>query len=229
MKKRDGIVVAVDGPSGSGKSTIARLAARRLGFKYLDTGAMYRAVTLLALRNRLDMKDSEKLTQVARSMAFEFKDTGKEVRTLVNGEDVTDELRAPEVDRWVSLVSSHRQVREHLVQLQRIIGRDGELVCEGRDIGTVVFPDAQVKFFVTADPGERADRRKRQLGPAAEGITISEIEKEMERRDSDDSSREISPLRKAEDAVLIDTTKLTVEEEVNQVVEAVRRATARAS
>ena len=224
-----GIVVAIDGPSGSGKSTVARLAARRLGFVYLDTGAMYRAVTLLALRNNLDMSEGGNLAQLVRSLKFEFRDKGGVMRTLVNGEDVTEQIRMPEVDRWVSLASSHKEVRDHLVNLQRRMCKEGGVVCEGRDIGTVVVPDAKVKFFVTASPKERARRRKKQLGKTGKDMSIARTEEEIERRDREDSSREVSPLRKAEDAILMDTTDLTIEEEVNQVVEAVRKATSYAS
>lgn len=229
MKKRDSIVVAIDGPAGSGKSTIARLAAKRLGFKYLDTGAMYRAVALLALRRRLDMNDGESLARLARDMDIDLIDRQDELEILLNGENVSAEIRKPDVDRWVSLVSSHAEVREILVALQRRMSRGVDTVCEGRDIGTVVFPDASVKFFITATPEERATRRKKQLGRTAKEISEREIELEIERRDMEDSSRPISPLSKASDAITMDTTQLTVEEEVTQVVEAVRRATARAS
>jgi len=229
MEKGNGIVVAIDGPAGSGKSTIARLAAKRLGLKYLDTGAMYRALTLLALREEMDLTDGKGLAGLARRTDFGFENSDEEVKILLNGEDVSREVRGPAVDRWVSLVSSHQEVREHLVDLQREMGRSGGIVCEGRDIGTVVFPDAKVKFYIIATPQERAIRRKMQLGGVAEEMTSEEIEREMERRDREDSSREVSPLSKAPDAITIDTTHLSIEEEVTQVVEAVRRATARAS
>ncbi len=224
-----GIVVAIDGPSGSGKSTIARLAAKKLGYRYLDTGAMYRAVALVALEKKVDLRDGKRLGELARSLVLGFGESGGVPRTYVDGEDVTERIRTPEIDRCVSLVASHREVREHLVSLQREIGVKGRLVCEGRDIGTVVFPDSPAKFFVTASSGERALRRKRQLGSVADGITKEEIEREIERRDGEDSSRDASPLLKASDAVVLDTTELTIEEEVNRVVEAVRSATARAS
>ena len=224
-----GIVVAIDGPSGSGKSTVARLAARRLGFVYLDTGAMYRAVTLLALRENVDVSEARNVAEIARSLKFEFRDTGEVMRTLVNGEDVTEQIRLPEVDRWVSLVSSHKEVREHLVNIQRRTCKEGGVVCEGRDIGTVVVPDAKVKFFLTASPKERTRRRRGQFGKVGKEMSTSMIEREIERRDREDSSREVSPLKKAKDAIFMDTTDLTIEEEVNQVVEAVRKATACAS
>lgn len=229
MKKGCGIVVAIDGPSGAGKSTVARLAAERLGFVYLDTGAMYRTLTLLALRKSLDMSEGERLAELARSLKFEFEDSGGRTKILANGEDVTRQIRLPEVDRWVSLVSSHKEVRDHLVGLQRRMCEEGGVVCEGRDIGTVVVPDAKVKFFLTASSDERSRRRKRQLGNIGKDMSVSGIKEEMERRDKEDSSREVSPLRRAEDAILMDTTDLTIEEEVNQIVEAVRKATACAS
>jgi cytidylate kinase len=229
MKDCNGIVVAIDGPAGSGKSTIARLAAKRLGFKYLDTGAMYRAVTLLALRRNVNLEDGRSLAEAARSMEFELNDPDEGLRLLIDGEDISLEIRGPDVDKWVSLVSSHREVREYLVGLQREMGRSGGVVCEGRDIGTVVFPEAPVKFFVTAAPDVRAGRRKRQLGRAAEDMSEDDIEREMDRRDKQDSSRDLSPLSRASDAMLLDTTQLTIEEEVKQVVETVRRLTARTS
>jgi cytidylate kinase len=229
MNRRNGIVVAIDGNSGSGKSTVARLAARKLGFEYLDTGAMYRAVTLVAIRRKVDLNDQAGVAETARSCRFRFEDTGGLVRTFANGEDITDEIRSPEVERWVSLVSSYKGVRESLVAVQRKMCRKGGVVCEGRDIGTVVCPDAEVKFFLTASPEVRALRRKKQFGRIADRLSVNHIEEEIERRDREDSSREISPLKKADDAVVIDTTELTIEEEVKQVIEAVRRATARAS
>lgn len=219
--------IAIDGPAGSGKSTVARALAERCGLTYLDTGAMYRAVTWGCIQQGVASSDAAGAAEVARAAKIEFgpMHDGKQ-RVFLNGEDVTAQIRTAEVDREVSAVSSIPEVREVMVQLQRAYGNAGDVVAEGRDIGTVVFPDAEVKVFLTADPKARAHRRavQREGGDAARDAlaTADEWEEQriladLERRDRLDSSRATSPLKAADDAVRIDSSSLTVEQELEQI------------
>jgi CMP/dCMP kinase len=195
------MVIAIDGPAGAGKSSVARAAAERLGFTYLDTGAMYRAVAYRA-------KDAPDAAAVARGVKLELGE-----RVLVDGEDVTERIREPWVSEAASRVSSHPGVREALVAQQRRLLGEGDWVAEGRDIGTVVMPDAEVKVFLTASPEERARRRAAQLGS-----DVAVVLKEQTMRDERDRSREHSPLAAAADAIPVDTTGLSLEEVVEQIV-----------
>ncbi len=213
-------IVAIDGTAASGKSTTAREAAKRLSFTYIDTGAMYRVVTLKAIRDGVDLSDGGALAELADRTDI----TIRGERIFLDGEDVTEQIRLPEVDRRVSLVSSYPEVRKRLVETQRRLGMRGRIICEGRDIGTVVFPDAHLKIFLVADLSERARRRKEELGQRGVELSQEQVEAELSRRDSFDSSRETSPLVRAHDAVLIDTTELTIEEEVERAVEEIEKA-----
>ncbi len=232
-------IVAIDGTAGSGKSTTARLAARELGFLHLDTGAMYRAVTIKVIRHKLDLNDAGKLAQVLTETEIDLVPGKNGNRIILDGEDVTDAVRTPEVDRMVSNVSVVSSVREKLVAEQRRLAKGKQVVCEGRDIGSVVFPHADVKFYVDADLSARAGRRHKELG--ASGDTISNrgdsghvpsrstksIAENLTERDYIDSTRAHSPLTRVKDAILLDTTNITVEEEVAVVVLLVRMRLAR--
>ena len=217
------LVIAIDGPAASGKSTTAKLLAQRLGLLPVDTGAMYRAVTLRVLELGLDPHDEARVTEVARRLNIrqEFRDGT--VRTFVDGRDVSEEIRTPEVTRWVSLVSSYRGVREAMVAQQRAMAARGGVVLEGRDIGTVVLPDADLKVFMKASADERARRRLRELQEKGIPATFEEVLADIQRRDRLDSSRALSPLKKAEDAIEIDTTHLTIHEQVERILEELRR------
>jgi cytidylate kinase len=207
-------LIAIDGPAGSGKSTIARAVATRLGLSHLDTGAMYRAVTLLVLEAALALDDGEGAARLAREMDLECNE-----RVVVNGRDVTAEIRTPAVDGAVSRVAAHPAVRRELVARQREWGRvHGGGVVEGRDIGTVVFPGADLKVYLTADPLERARRREAQLSVGDEQLPSQAVAAELSRRDSLDSSRAASPLLVAEDAVVVDSTHLSVDDVVEEVL-----------
>jgi cytidylate kinase len=216
-------VVAIDGPAGAGKSTTARLAAERLGFRYLDTGAMYRALTWKALDAGVNPQDVDAVAALARTTHLAL---GPKQRLLVDGVDVTDSLREPAVTRSVSHVARVPGVRREMVRLQREMARGGPCVVEGRDIGTVVFPDAPVKVFLAASLEERARRRQRETGEPAERRDA--LAEEIRRRDAMDSDREDSPLRQADDAVTLDTTGLTIDEAVEEIVRRVRAAMTRA-
>lgn len=203
--------IAIDGPAGAGKSTVAKLVAKSLGYLYIDTGAMYRAVTLKALRDGVDLTDHEKLGRLASAVSISLK-AGSEgsLTVLLDGEDVTEEIRLPAVSNSVSLVAKVPAVRRKMIELQKDMARGGGVVMEGRDIGKVVLPDARVKIFLTADTGERARRRWEEM--AAKGIVVdrSKIEEEICKRDFIDTTREMDPLAPAADAVIIDSTSYTV-------------------
>ncbi len=220
MKK---LVIAIDGPAGSGKSTTARLLAQRLGYVYLDTGAMYRAFTLKVLRKGLDIHDEEALARLARETEIRLEPSPQGVSVFLDGEDVTDKIRTPQIDRAISVVSQVKGVRERMVDLQREMGRQGGIVAEGRDIGTVVFPNADVKVFLVASPEARAERRLKDL--KAQGIRLSKAEvlADILRRDKLDSTRAVSPLRKADDAFELDTSSLTIREQVEKILEWVEK------
>jgi CMP/dCMP kinase len=213
-----GPVVTIDGPSGAGKTTVSRRLAERAGLVWLDTGAMYRACALAARRAGIPWSDAERLGAAARGLALSFRDPAGRRGVFLDGEDVGDAIRSPEMSMGASEVSAHPQVREALVAKQRDMGREGGVVLEGRDTGTVVFPDAEAKFFLDAAAAVRALRRFRELGPGA-GQGFEEVFRDVLRRDVQDSTREHSPLKIAEGAFYIDSTVRTVDE----VVEAMLR------
>lgn len=213
------IRIAIDGPAGAGKSTVARLVARELGYLYIDTGAMYRAVTLLALRSGTELTDADALTVVARNSDLKLTaDPENLPRAYLAGEDVTDAIRTPEVSRAVSLVASVPGVRRQMVELQRAMAAQGGVVMEGRDIGTTVLPGAEAKFFLTATPGERARRRGLELQARGYKVNLGELEEEIIERDLLDSTRELAPLISAPDAEIIDCSRMTVEQVVELIV-----------
>lgn len=214
--------IAIDGPAGAGKSTVARAVARKLGLTYLDTGAMYRAITLSALRKGVNMDDPSELSRLAQQASLEIKNNGPDNQNLVflDDRDVTEEIRLPEVSRNVSVVARCPEVRAILADRQRQTGRRGGVVMDGRDIGTNVMPDAEYKFFLTASLEERARRRQAELAARGEDISLTQMMSEIAARDKIDSERECAPLRPAPDAIHIDTTEKTVEQVVLAIVAA---------
>ncbi|NMB21628.1 MAG: (d)CMP kinase [Firmicutes bacterium] len=215
--------IAVDGPAGAGKSTIARLVAKQLGLRYVDTGAMYRAVTLVALRQGVDMDDEDALLRVATSMDLNIVFQGQRGNVIyLDGQDVTGLIRQPDVTANVSTVSTHKKVRDFIVALQDQIGRQGSVVMDGRDIGTVVMPDADWKIFLQATVEERARRRQQELQRKGVVVDIKDLQEQIRTRDHLDSTRENSPLRKAEDAIEIDTTSLSISEVVEKVLDLIQ-------
>jgi len=217
------IAIAIDGPAASGKSTTAELVARHLGYVHLDTGAMYRAITLGVLKKGIDVAAREDVRSFAQNADLVVESGGsKGNRILLNKTDVTAEIRSPNVTKNVSTVSSYEAVREVLVREQRKLAEEGGIVLEGRDIGTVVLPNAELKIFMVAAVSERARRRKKELLTAGIDIEDEEIVKEIEERDRKDSTRTVSPLRMAPDAIKLDTSSLTIEEQVAFIVEKAR-------
>ncbi len=212
------LIIAIDGPAASGKSTTARLVARKLGYMYVDTGAMYRAVTVKVLRHRADPSDGAAVAQLARTTNVRLEVHRDLTKVFLDNEDVTEEIRLPEVTRAVSAVSSVQEVRDLMVREQRAMGATGGIVVEGRDIGTVVFPNADIKIFMTASPHERASRRVKELEMSGQHVGVDALEREILERDRKDSSRAISPLMKADGAIDLDTTNLTIEELVDFIV-----------
>jgi cytidylate kinase len=218
--KSHGLVVAIDGPSGAGKSTAGRALAAQLGYTYIDTGAMYRALALKASRAGVSLDSEEGLAALCRASSIQLTDGGR--RVLLDTYDVTSEIRSREISRASSLVSVHPGVRVEMVARQREMGREGGVVLDGRDIGTAVFPDAEVKFYLDANPGERAQRRLGELRAAGNDVSFDTVEEEVRERDYTDTHRTESPLVRAWDAIALDTTKLSPEEVVERMLAAVR-------
>ena len=219
-------IVTIDGPSGAGKSTISKLLAARLRYTYLDTGAMYRVVGLQVLRGGLDLEVQgarEKLASLlaALDMTLAPGEGGRETRAFLNGEDVSDSIRTPEMAMVASRVSAQAEVRKKLTEMQRTIGNNGAIVAEGRDMGTVVFPDAMHKFFLDATPEERAKRRQKQLTENGRKIEYQELLAQIQKRDRNDSSRSLAPLQPAEDAVIIDSSEMNIDEVVSFILAAI--------
>lgn len=207
-------VVTIDGPSGSGKSTTSRLLARRLSFNFLDTGAMYRAFALLTLEKGAE-RDRTAFLPLLKDFTINFIYDGDVQRIICNGVDVTDKIRTQEVSMWASTLSKEKEVREKMGQLQRLIGQNGKIVAEGRDMGSVVFSDAFAKFFLLATPEIRAERRYKELIAKNFNVTYSEVLEDIIKRDEQDSNRDIAPLKPAEDAFIIDTSHLNIEQVVD--------------
>ncbi len=217
-----GIIVAIDGPAGSGKSTTAKAVARQLGFTYVDTGAMYRAITLKVLRSAVAIEDSTAIVDLARRSEIHFRLLEGDLHIFLDGEDVSQAIRSSAVAQVVSTVSAIAGVRAILVQRQRELAETTDIVMEGRDIGTNVFPNAQFKFYLSADLPTRAQRRIADYERVGQKLTQAEIIEELKKRDKIDSSRQSAPLRKAADAIEIDTSNLKFEDQVSAIVDHVR-------
>jgi cytidylate kinase len=205
------LVIAIDGPSGAGKSTLAKRLARELGFTYLDTGAMYRALALKALREGTNLADERQLNALIGSTDVDLVDNDGAVHVMLDGVDVADSIRTPEISQMASKISALKLVRQRMAELQRALGERGSVVAEGRDIGTVIFPRADVKIYLDATLHERARRRFEELRSTGRDVTLAQTVREIEERDKRDSERDLAPLRKAEDAVVIDSSTLSAD------------------
>lgn len=215
-------VITIDGPAGSGKSTVSILLAKQLGFLYLDTGAMYRAVALQAKREGVVPEDGEALGDLCRNLELHFEEGEMGLQLYLEAEDISSAIRSPEMDMLSSTVSAVREVREAMTGLQRKMGSRGPIVAEGRDMGTVVFPDAVHKFFLTASTRVRAERRYRERMDRGENVTLMEVEEGLIKRDEQDSTRNIAPLRPAGDAIIIDTDTMDIDQVIQIIHDAVR-------
>jgi cytidylate kinase len=214
------LIIAIDGPASSGKSTTAKLLAEKLGYLYIDTGAMYRAITLMAIKNNI-LDNENEIINLAKRIDIQLKFDKGQISVFVDGIDVSEDIRSMEVSNYVSPVSKIEEIRKIMVEKQRLLGKDGGVVIEGRDITTVVFPNADVKIFLTATIDERAKRRLKEYHSKGIDIEYDKVVENIKERDRIDSSREISPLRKSEDAYEIDTSFLTIEQQVNAILEKV--------
>ena len=210
-------IVAIDGPAGTGKGTIAKLVAKEFGFMNVDTGAMFRCVTLAMIRENIGLSQSEKIEKLLNEIKIELKEENGEQVVFLNGEDVTNQIRTPEINSFISDISKIPQVRTKLLELQRKIAQGKNVVMEGRDIGTTVFPNADVKIYLDASSEERARRRVIQNEEKGIVMTYEEVLESVKRRDKEDSERKISPLKKADDAILVDITNLTTDEVAQKI------------
>ncbi|WBO91800.1 (d)CMP kinase [Bacillus tropicus] len=216
MDKR--ISIAIDGPAAAGKSTVAKVVAKKLSYVYIDTGAMYRTLTYAALEQKVDIENEEQLMKVVKNVNIEFQQGENTQLVFLNGQDVSEVIRTPEVTNRVSIVAKHRLVREEMVRRQQELAEKGGVVMDGRDIGTHVLPDAEVKIFMLASVEERAERRHLENMNKGFDSNLEQLKEEIAQRDKLDSEREVSPLKKADDALELDTTSLSIEEVVQKIM-----------
>ncbi|HEB2431833.1 TPA: (d)CMP kinase [Bacillus cereus] len=216
MDKR--ISIAIDGPAAAGKSTVAKVVAKELSYVYIDTGAMYRTLTYAALEQKVDIENEEQLMEVVKNVNIEFQQGENTQLVFLNGQDVSEVIRKPDVTNRVSIVAKHRLVREEMVRRQQELAKKGGVVMDGRDIGTHVLPDAEVKIFMLASVEERAERRHLENLNKGFDSNLEQLKEEIAQRDKLDSEREVSPLKKADDALELDTTSLSIEEVVQKIM-----------
>ena len=217
-----GLIIAIDGPAASGKSTTAQLLAKKLGYLYIDTGAMYRACALKAKKMGIDINDEESIRNLLDFIDIQIENDNSKNRILLDGEDVSEDIRADDISSLASAISAIPAVRYKMVELQRKMGEKGSVILDGRDIGTFVFPDAEVKFFLTASPEIRAKRRWLELQQKGIDKNFSEVLADLVKRDNNDSQRALAPLKKAEDAIEIDTSNMTIEEQTDYLYQIIR-------
>jgi cytidylate kinase len=216
------LIIAIDGPAASGKSTTAREVAHRLKYVYIDSGAMYRAVTLKALQQNIPVINVEQVAEIAEKLQLEFGRNNQKTIIYMNGIDVSGKIRTPQIDRNISPIAANPAVRKTMGKKQQGMGKNGGVLMDGRDIGTVVFPEADLKIFMVASVEERALRRKKEMEQKGVQLDIDKVINDIEYRDQQDQSRAFGPLKKAKDAVEINTTRLTIEEQISKILELVR-------
>ncbi len=218
------LLITIDGPAGSGKTTVSRQLAERLGYQYVDTGALYRCIALEAQKAGIDTDNDEQLGQLCNGLTIQFREVDSQWRLFSNGADISDEIRTPAVTMLASAISAMPSVRQHLLRVQRNLGAKKSAVFEGRDMGTVIFPNADAKFYLDADIVVRAQRRYAELGPK-HTQSKADVEADMRRRDYDDSHRKLAPLKPAADAVIVDTTQLSIDDVVQTMLNQIRQRT----
>lgn len=217
------MIIAIDGPAGAGKSTIAKIIAQKLGFLYIDTGAMYRALTLKVIEEGADINDVQRIAEIASKSSIDLTNNpDSSLKVMLDGRDVSMRIREPRITKFVSDIAKIKGVRDIMLRLQRNFGKKGDCVLDGRDIGTVVFPDADKKFYLDAHFNERVKRRHMELNVLGQDVSAKDVEGDLQNRDTIDSTREIAPLRKAQDAVYIDTTNFSIEEVSEKVLGLIR-------
>ncbi len=217
------MIIAIDGPAGAGKSTVAKILAKKLKFLYIDTGAMYRALTLKVLENNIPINDELRINELAKKVRIDLQNNQDGSLTVIlNGQDVSLEIRKASITQFVSDIAKIKDVRQVLVRMQRDLGKKGDCILDGRDIGTVVFPGAERKFFIDAASNVRVQRRFEELKGLGQNIGVNDVEKDLSNRDKIDSTREISPLRLAADAIYIDTTDLSIEQVVDKMLKFIK-------
>ena len=224
-KQKHGMVVAIDGPSGAGKSTVSRMLAKRLGYLQIDTGAMYRAAALLMSRAGIDFENLQSVENFCKNIHIKLDSVDGGQHVFANGHDVTEQIRTPEISLLTSRISALKPVREALMRAQRDLGENGGVVLEGRDIGTVVFPDAELKFFLSASPEERGRRRFAELVEKGEKVTLEKTINDVIQRDEQDTKRDLAPLKQAEDAIVIDSSALAIDEVLDLMEKYVKQRT----
>lgn len=213
------MIVAIDGPAGAGKSTVAKRIAQKLGFLYIDTGAMYRALTLAAIESSTDIKNIPKIIELAHEVRIDLINNPEgSLKVLLNGRDVSAEIRQPRITQLVSDIAKIKEVREVMLHLQRKLGKQSDSILDGRDIGTVVFPDADRKFYLDAHFDERTNRRYKEMKDLKHNITVDNVAADLSNRDTIDSTREHAPLKKADDAIYVDTTHMTIDQVVDRLL-----------
>jgi len=213
------MIIAIDGPSGAGKSTVAKLVARKLSYLYIDTGAMYRALTFKVLKIGISIQETEKISELALNTSIDLvNQPDGSISVKLDGADVSAEIRKPIITKYVSDIAKIKEVRGIMLKLQRKMGKRGNVVLDGRDIGTVVFPEAEKKFYLDANLDERVNRRHKELKGLGQDVTIDSVQLDLSNRDKIDTTREFAPLKKADDAIYIDTTPLTIEEVVGKLL-----------
>ena len=218
------MIIAIDGPAGAGKSTIAKLIAQELGFLYIDTGAMYRALTLKVMDEGLDPNDTDRVIALAASTEIDLiNENRKALKVTLDGKDVSRQIREVRITRHVSDIAKIKEVRAVMLELQRKLGKKGSSVLDGRDIGTVVFPDADKKFYLDANFNERAKRRYMELNEMGQQITLADVEGDLSNRDTIDSTRSCAPLKKADDAIYVDSTNMTIEEVADVLLKEIQK------
>ncbi|MDD3626576.1 MAG: (d)CMP kinase [bacterium] len=224
-KEKAKMIIAIDGPAGAGKSTIARMVAKRLNILYIDTGAMYRAVTYLAIEKKFSFQNEmDKITKMAGESEILLKEADGKYLVFINGKNVTEEIRTPEVTKNISYIASNPDIREIMVKMQQKLGEKGGVILEGRDIQTVVFPNADYKIYLDASPEERADRRLKDFEKKGnKNVSFNDVLKSINERDHSDKNREAGPLKMAEDAIYLDTTKLSIEEVVEKILQIINK------
>jgi cytidylate kinase len=213
------MIITIDGPAGAGKSTVSKMLAKKLGYIYLDTGSLYRALAYKIVKNKINLEDMEALNHLCSNISIVLKNSEGQMKVYVDGEDVGDKIRTEEIGLAASKISAYAVVRQRLLQLQREAGRNGGIVAEGRDMGSVVFPKADFKFYLDADIKERIKRRHKELLSKGNSSELLAIQKDMETRDNQDSKREIAPLKPTSSSIIIDSTKLSLQEVVDKIVQ----------